>query len=384
MLTSEVTEVVRLTRAQQQERTRAAVLAAAGREFTEHGYADAKVDRIADRADLTRGAVYSNFRSKRSLYLAVLLDHVAHPPADPIDPPGVPEAAEAFARVWLERLPLAGDPAAAGRLRSCSLSGIFDDEPGRTTAAGLAGLEALLLALALESRRPRDAGRRVRLAELILTLLAGAADLARTAPGFGDPFDVARACRHLAGLGAGDAWNPPHLPYVAAADLCDDGWTPPADPTDLLTGGPVTVDDDGLIVVLGTARLDAAEEAIRAAPPGDAVTVALVTTDPAETGALIRLRIADLAGCLRRVFGPAIRPSLRLILDDRAALASAVGAGTAEDTEAAVRVAAGRIVARARGRGAGFAAATAPEGPGFSAPSGGPGAGSSTAPGGDR
>jgi AcrR family transcriptional regulator len=39
--------MVRLTRAQQQERTRAAVLAASRREFSEHGYAEAKVDRIA-------------------------------------------------------------------------------------------------------------------------------------------------------------------------------------------------------------------------------------------------------------------------------------------------------------------------------------------------
>ncbi len=66
--------MVRLTRAQQQKRTRAAVLAAAVEEFAEHGYAEAKVDRIAARAELTRGAVYSNFPSKRSLYLAVLLD----------------------------------------------------------------------------------------------------------------------------------------------------------------------------------------------------------------------------------------------------------------------------------------------------------------------
>jgi AcrR family transcriptional regulator len=70
--------MVRLTRAQQQERTRAAVLAAARQEFTEHGYVDAKVDRIAERAELTRGAVYSNFPSKRALYLAVLFDLVGH------------------------------------------------------------------------------------------------------------------------------------------------------------------------------------------------------------------------------------------------------------------------------------------------------------------
>ncbi|MHC5909126.1 TetR family transcriptional regulator, partial [Streptomyces sp. S6] len=81
--------MARLTRAQQQERTRAAVLVAARREFTEHGYAEAKIDRIAERADLTRGAVYSNFSGKRALYLAVLADDaekardLARPPLRP-------------------------------------------------------------------------------------------------------------------------------------------------------------------------------------------------------------------------------------------------------------------------------------------------------------
>lgn len=354
--------MVRLTRAQQQERTRAAVLAAAVEEFAEHGYADAKVDRIAARAELTRGAVYSNFPSKRSLYLAVLLAAV------PTDPPAPAEAveavdvaagAEAFARVWLERLPLAGDAPAAGKLKSQSLTGVFDTEPGRTALAEVTRLEGLLLALALESCRARDAGRRVRLAELILTLVHGASHLAQTAPGFGDPFDVALACRHLAALDARDAWDPPHLAYVKAARPCRDPWTPPTGLTDALSGRPAGLAGDGLVVVLGTGRLGAAEEAVRAARPGDRVTVALVTDDPAESGALVRLRITDLAACLRRVFGPAIRPSLRLVLDDGAVLASAVGAGSAEDTEAAVRVQAGRIVARAGGHGAGYAAATA-------------------------
>ncbi|MEV0810165.1 TetR/AcrR family transcriptional regulator [Micromonospora sp. NPDC050200] len=354
--------MVRLTRAQQQVRTRAAVLAAATQEFAEHGYADAKVDRIAARADLTRGAVYSNFPSKRSLYLAVLLQSVPRTAA--LDAPAaamdVATAAEAFARVWLERLPLAGDPPAAGKLKSQSLTGVFDDEPGRTALAELTMLEGLLLALALESCQPPDAGRRVRLAELILTLLNGAGHLAQAAPGFGDPFDVARACHHLAGLDVDDVWNPPHLPYVAAPELCRDTWTPPTELTDAISDRPVGFDSDGLIVVLGTGRLGAAEEAVRAARPGDLVTVAVVTSDPAETGALVRLRITDLAACLRRLFGPAISPSMRLVLDDQAALASAIGAGTAEDTEAAIRIRAGKIIARAYGRGAAYAAATTP------------------------
>ncbi|WP_250006928.1 TetR/AcrR family transcriptional regulator [Actinoplanes sp. M2I2] len=356
-----------MSRAQQQTRTRAAVLTAARAEFAERGYPEAKIDRIAERAELTRGAVYSNFASKRSLYLAVLLDATPSPTsAAPAAPPKLADAAEAFARVWLERLPLATGDATAGRLRARSLTGVFDDERGRAALAPIARLEALLLAVALESDRSRP-GRRVRLAELILTMLHGAAGLAESAPGFGDPFDVARACRHLAGLElaglelAGlepaDGWEPPHLPYVPAARPVRQSWDPPARITDELSGQAATV-DDGVVVVLGTGRLAAAEEAIRAARPGDTITLALVSDDPAETGALVRLRITDLTAMLRQVFGAAPRP-VRLVLDDHGTLAAAAGAATTFETETAVRVTGGEIVARADGRGAAHAAAKA-------------------------
>src|ERR1700749_1623123 len=62
----------RLTRAEAQEGNRAKVLAAAREEFVERGFREAKIDSIADRAELTRGAVYSNFPGKRALYFAVL------------------------------------------------------------------------------------------------------------------------------------------------------------------------------------------------------------------------------------------------------------------------------------------------------------------------
>src|SRR4051812_2489305 len=94
--------VARLNRAQQQE----------------HGYVEAKIDRIAEQADLTRGAVYSNFTGKRALYLAVLADDAERAGSDatpPAQSPGtVEDALGAFARVWLERLPLAGDSPASG------------------------------------------------------------------------------------------------------------------------------------------------------------------------------------------------------------------------------------------------------------------------------
>ncbi|WP_248963324.1 TetR/AcrR family transcriptional regulator [Sphaerisporangium perillae] len=355
--------MARLTRAQQQERTRAAVLAAAREEFAECGYANAKVDRIAERAELTRGAVYSNFPSKRALYLAVLVDSIEHTGGvEAPSSPGLAEAMGAFARVWLERLPLTGDTPAGGSLQLRSLAGVFDDEPGRTALAQVSRLEALLLALALESCVPHHGGRvrRVRLAELVFTLLNGAGHLAATAPGFGDPFDVARACRHLAGLDLADTWDPPHLPYVTPAQAVQDAWEPPAELPDQITGRRVGFDADGVIAVLGTSRLEASEEAVRAARPGDRITVAVVTSDPAEIGRLVRLRISDLIGCLRGVFAPDAWPGLRLVLDDRATVASAIGVpDTGDATEAAVRIQAGKIVARACGRGAAHAVATA-------------------------
>lgn len=356
--------MVRLTRAQQQEHTRASVLAAARAEFTEHGYTLAKVDRIAERAELTRGAVYSNFPSKRALYLAVLIDMVENTAAGepPAPPTSLADAVGVFARVWLERLPLVDDTASGGRLQLRSLDGVLDDEHGREVMAQVARLEALLLATALEWRepaRPRPT-RRVRLAELVLTLLDGSSHRAETAPGFGDPFDLAHACQHLAGIDLTDTWAPPHLPHVAPVQPCADTWDTPTGLADQISGDRVDFAADGLITVLGAGRLAAAEEAVRSARPGEQVTVVVVANDPAETGRLVRLRIADLVGCLRRVFPLEVWRRVRLVLDDDALAASAIGLTNPDDaTEAAVRVQGGKIVARARGRGAAYAVSTA-------------------------
>ncbi|NKE60412.1 TetR/AcrR family transcriptional regulator [Lentzea sp. PSKA42] len=348
--------MVRLARAQQQERTRAAVLAAARDEFVEHGYALAKVDRIAERAELTRGAVYSNFSGKRALYLAVLIDLVENAVTAESPPPvSLPDALGSFARVWLERLPLVGDTASGGRLQLRSLASVLDDDHGRMVLAQVARLEALLLGMALESCVPAGGERRVRLAALVLTLLNGSGHLAENAPGSGDPFDVARACEHLSGLDLADTWAPPHLPFVEPAQPCGETWDPPGGLVDRISGAPVDLGADGVVVVLGAGRLGAAEEAARS---GEQVTVVVVASDPAETGRLVRLRVSDLTGCLRRVFRADALPSLRLVLDDPAVVAAALGLpDPGDDTEAAVRVQGGAIVARAEGRGAGLAVA---------------------------
>ncbi|GAA1384745.1 TetR/AcrR family transcriptional regulator [Pseudonocardia kongjuensis] len=353
----------RLTRAEQQERTRGAVLAAARAEFAEHGFTAAKVDRVADRAELTRGAVYSNFAGKRALYLAVLVDVVerardrAGPPATP--PASTGAALAEFARVWLERLPFVGDAPGSGHLQLRSLSGVVEDGPARDALAALVRFEALLLGLALEARRP-GAGRRVRTAGLALTLLAGAAAVAENAPGVGDPFDLVRAAEHLAGIAIVDDDRPPYLDHVAPAETVDQPWAAPRGLVDEISGRPAEPGRDGVLVALGVHRLAAAEDTLRSARLRDEVTVAIVTDDPAELGRLARLarlRIVDIAGCLRRVFAPADLPRLRVVLDD-GAVAAALGVDApGTRTEVAVRVRGGRVVARAEGFGAGHAVA---------------------------
>lgn len=353
--------MARLTRAQQQERTRAAVLVAARQEFAEYGYAEAKIDRIAERAELTRGAVYSNFTSKRALYLAVLVDAAeqarasAEPPAESPDSAG--RALGSFARVWLERLPFLGDTPGSGHLQLRSLSGVLNTESARTALAELVRFEALLLALALEPRSAVRTGT-VRLAGLALTLLHGAAGLAENAPGVGDPFDLTRAAEHLACIALGDDTEPPHLPYVAPARSAEDRWVPPRGLHDEITGRPVGFGDDGVVVVLGVGRLSAAEDAVRSARPDDEVTIVVVTSDPAEIGRLARLRIVDLVGCLLRVFAADRLPRARIVVDDTGTVPAALGHTSVDDlTEIAVRVRDGLVAAHATGRGAGHAAA---------------------------
>ncbi|MFD0660429.1 TetR/AcrR family transcriptional regulator [Thermocatellispora tengchongensis] len=274
----------RLTRAEAQERNRAAVLAAARDEFAERGFRDTKIDGIAERAGLTRGAVYSNFPGKRALYFAVLAEQAERraPGSPPRPVRTVGAALAALARAWVAGLPLAtagpGAPPFAGTGLSADVLG---EEPVRRAYAQLMTLDALLLGLALERLGPGRGERRVRLAQAVLTTLHGASRMAADAPGFVEPFDVIAACEHLASLGMDDAWRPPHLPWAAPARPADEPWSPPR-ALDLVRGEPARLAADGVVAVLGLHRLDAAEEAVRAAPPGTRVTVAMVTAEPGE------------------------------------------------------------------------------------------------------
>lgn len=62
----------RLTRERRRELTREALLDAAVEAFARRGYEAASLEEIADRAGFTKGAIYSNFGDRESLFLAVL------------------------------------------------------------------------------------------------------------------------------------------------------------------------------------------------------------------------------------------------------------------------------------------------------------------------
>ncbi|MFE0702140.1 ScbR family autoregulator-binding transcription factor [Streptomyces sp. NPDC058872] len=59
--------VGRATKQERAERTRAAVIRAAAEVFAENGFAGASVTKIADRAEVTLGAIYFHFRNKEEL-----------------------------------------------------------------------------------------------------------------------------------------------------------------------------------------------------------------------------------------------------------------------------------------------------------------------------
>jgi AcrR family transcriptional regulator len=66
----------RLSRAEQNDRNRALLFAAARRVFLARGYQAATLEQIADEAGFSKGVVYSRFASKADMFLALLADRI--------------------------------------------------------------------------------------------------------------------------------------------------------------------------------------------------------------------------------------------------------------------------------------------------------------------
>ena len=75
----------RLSRAEQNDRNRALLLAAARRVFLARGYYAATLEQIADEAGFSKGVVYSRFASKADMFLALLEDRIAERAAQNAD-----------------------------------------------------------------------------------------------------------------------------------------------------------------------------------------------------------------------------------------------------------------------------------------------------------
>jgi AcrR family transcriptional regulator len=75
----------RLSRAEQNDRNRALLLAAARRVFLARGYYAATLEQIADEAGFSKGVVYSRFASKADMFLALLDDRITERAAQNAD-----------------------------------------------------------------------------------------------------------------------------------------------------------------------------------------------------------------------------------------------------------------------------------------------------------
>jgi AcrR family transcriptional regulator len=94
---------MRLTRAEAVQANRQALLAAARRQIVADG-PSVSVEAIAAAADLTTGAIYSIFGSKRDLLIEVLIDDIAQSDAilaDFVDPaPSLRDVIERYTDAW--------------------------------------------------------------------------------------------------------------------------------------------------------------------------------------------------------------------------------------------------------------------------------------------
>jgi AcrR family transcriptional regulator len=75
----------RLSRAEQNDRNRALLFAAARRVFLAKGYHAATLEQIADEAGFSKGVVYSRFASKADMFLALLEDRISERAAQNAD-----------------------------------------------------------------------------------------------------------------------------------------------------------------------------------------------------------------------------------------------------------------------------------------------------------
>src|SRR5690348_2319222 len=100
-----------MTRAESQAQTRTQLVKTARQLFFEDGYHPTSLEKVADAAGFSKGAVYSNFRNKDELCIAVLDQVRGERLAEILEIVATPDEASRIEglQVWAERV--IGDPA---------------------------------------------------------------------------------------------------------------------------------------------------------------------------------------------------------------------------------------------------------------------------------
>jgi AcrR family transcriptional regulator len=156
------------------------LLDAAEAEVAEQGYAGSSLQAIANRAGLTRGAVYWNFKSKPELFLALLDERIDKPVHElmrltetaPANQPTAASISQGLALLIAERAPLIMllFEHWAAAVRDPALRAAFNERQQRLRAALAQALEARHATTGVSLTFPAD-----RLATAVLALGHGIA-----------------------------------------------------------------------------------------------------------------------------------------------------------------------------------------------------------------
>jgi AcrR family transcriptional regulator len=138
--------MARMTRAESQAQTRAQLVTTAKRLFFQDGYHPTSLEKVADAAGYSKGAVYSNFRNKDELCTAVLDQIRAERLREVLEiiaRPDTPSRIEAL-RAWAERV--IGDPGWTSLEVEFAVHARRDEKLRADLAAGLDNILQMLSA----------------------------------------------------------------------------------------------------------------------------------------------------------------------------------------------------------------------------------------------
>lgn len=178
----------RLTRAERQAQTRRELLDAAARVFVKRGFTGSSVEEISAEAGYTRGAFYSNFKSKDEVLVELLRDRVYAQYTDMVQEglqdrrrvPTLRELGEILASMQAER-----DTHWLWRLWLECLAQAGRDKEVRKLAATFWRDNRAGIAILIEQANPRRADRAKAISTALIAL-----DIGLAIQNFVDPDDV--------------------------------------------------------------------------------------------------------------------------------------------------------------------------------------------------